>query len=99
MDTKEEIIDFLKMHEKRLKEQYHLVRLGLFGSFARNEAKKESDVDILIELEDNTEDIHELKKSLRSYLQKSFHRNVDLAREKYLKSYAKEMILRDTIYV
>ena len=58
-----------------------------------------SDVDLLIEIEDGTKNIHDLKVSLNNYLSKAFDRTVDIAREKYLKSYAKESILKDTIYV
>jgi predicted nucleotidyltransferase len=56
-------------------------------------------VDILIELKEGTENVHDLKNELREYLSTHLHRNVDLAREKYLKPYAKEHILKDALYV
>jgi len=99
MNTKKEILDFLQINHQYIVEKYHIKKLGLFGSFARDEQTSESDVDVLIEIEDGTKNIHDLKASLNAYLSKAFNRSVDLAREKYLKPYAKEDILKDTIYV
>jgi len=53
----------------------------------------------LIEIEEGTKNIHDLKVSLNEYLSTAFNRSVDIAREQYLKSYVKELILKDTIYV
>jgi len=99
MNTKHEILNFLKHNHSYIITKYHLTKIGLFGSFARDEQSKDSDVDLLIEIEDGITDVHELKISLNHYLSNAFKRSVDLAREKYLKPYAKEFILKDTIYV
>ena len=98
MNTKKEILAFLQANQTLLKEKYHVSKIGLFGSFARDEATIESDVDIIIEL-DNVDNVYDVKSSLREYLSQAFGRSVDLAREKYLKPYAKEQILKDTVYV
>ena len=98
MNTKKEILAFLQANQTLLKEKYHVSKIGLFGSFARDEATVESDVDIIIEL-DNVDNVYDVKSSLREYLSQAFGRSVDLAREKYLKPYAKEQILKDTVYV
>ena len=99
MNTQKEILDFLSLHKSFLENRFHLSKIALFGSFSRNEATKTSDVDILIELKEGTENVHDLKNELREYLSTHLHRNVDLAREKYLKPYAKEHILKDALYV
>jgi len=99
LNSKGEILDFLKNNRKFLRETYHVTKIGLFGSFARDEQKNDSDVDLLIDIEDGTKNIHDLKLSLKEYLSNKFGRNVDLAREKYLKPYAKKYILKDTVYV
>lgn len=99
MNTQKEILDFLRQNRKFLLENYHITKIGLFGSFAKNEQKEHSDIDLLIDLEDGVENIHDLKLSLKNYLKNSLGRNVDLAREKYLKPYAKKYILRDVVYV
>lgn len=99
MDTKKEIISFLQQNKDQLKKQYHITKIGLFGSFARDEQTDKSDVDLLIELDSDVTNIYDTKEALKSFLSNSFDRSVDLAREKYLKPYAKELILKDTIYV
>ncbi len=99
MNTKEEILSFLYKNKSFLAEKYHVTSIGLFGSFARDEQKQGSDVDLLIELDNDVSNIYDIKTSLKEYLSKSFNRSVDIAREKYLKPYAKAEILQDTMYV
>ena len=99
MDTKKDILDFLKQNRMYLSNNYHISKIALFGSFAKNKQNDDSDVDILIDIKDDVENIHELKRSLKKYLSNAFDRKVDLAREKYLKPYAKKYILKDAIYV
>ncbi len=99
MNTKKEILDFLSKNKYELLSKYHLSKIGLFGSFSRGEATKNSDVDIIFDFKENIGDIYSLKIALKEYLSKTFNRSVDLAREKYLNPYAKKQILQDTIYV
>ena len=99
MDTKNDILDFLKQNRMYLSNNYHISKIALFGSFVKNKQNDDSDVDILIDIKDDAKNIHELKLSLKKYLSNAFGRKVDLAREKYLKPYAKKYILKDAIYV
>ncbi len=99
MNSKNEIIHFLQKNKNHLANAYHIKKIGLFGSFARDEQTKESDVDLLIEFEDGVKDIYDTKQALSLFLSSAFKRSVDIAREKYLKPYAKDFILKDAIYV
>jgi len=99
MESKKEIISFLRKNKNYFQEDFHITKIALFGSFAREEQGEESDVDILIELKKNTPNIFELKTKLREYLKNKFNREVDIAREKYLKPCNKEEILKEAIYV
>ena len=99
MNTKEEILQFLINNKFFLRERFRLVKIGLFGSFARGDQKPTSDVDILIELEDDAKNIFDLEYDLKELLKKQFNRNVDVCEEKYIKSYFKPFILKDAIYV
>ncbi|MFA5905530.1 MAG: nucleotidyltransferase domain-containing protein [Desulfobacula sp.] len=49
--NKQEIIEFLISHKRELYEKYGVTRIGLFGSYARDEAKEGSDIDIAVEIE------------------------------------------------
>ena len=96
---KKEILNYLKSNKQNFKDTYHLIKIGLFGSFAKDLQSTESDIDLLIEFEANTENISEIKEELKILLKNKFNRNVDICREKYLKPYIREHILRETIYV
>lgn len=97
--TRDDVLIFLRQNKELFSNRYHITKIGLFGSFARNEQTDSSDIDILFELEDGTTSVYDLKQDLRNYLSDALHRSVDLAREKYLKPYALEQIKKDAVYV
>ncbi|PIP75449.1 hypothetical protein COU24_00875 [Candidatus Kuenenbacteria bacterium CG10_big_fil_rev_8_21_14_0_10_39_14] len=99
MLEQEEILNFLKQNKKNFRENYRITKLGLFGSFLSGNNTENSDIDILIELEDGTQNIYELKSRLRQFIRDNLNRDVDLAREKYLKPYIKGKILKEVYYV
>jgi len=96
---KEQIIAFLKTNKHYLRSKYHISKLGLIGSFARDEEYEGSDIDLLIEFEPGTSNIYDIKYDLREYLKSHFNKEIDLCREKYIKPQYKEYILKDIIYV
>lgn len=51
MKTLEEIKEILAKYKEELKKKYGVKRIGIFGSYARNEQSEISDLDILVELE------------------------------------------------
>ncbi len=67
MDTKKDILDFLKQNRMYLSNNYHISKIALFGSFVKNKQNDDSDVDILIDIKDDTKNIHELKLSLKCF--------------------------------
>jgi len=72
-----EIRLLLRSHQEGWARRFHLRRIGLFGSTARNEATATSDVDVWVELDPLTPfaTVH-LKRELEALLQ----RPVDLVR-------------------
>jgi len=93
------ILTFLQEHKSEFHTRFGIAKIALFGSFARDEATTNSDIDVLISYVDNPGDVYTNKQNFKSYLQNYFHRNVDVANEKYLKPFAKDAILKDAIYV
>lgn len=69
------------------------------GSFSRNEETNESDIDLIVEFKSGTLDLMHTKEKLRKSIQKRLGRRVDICREKYLKPYYKNRILKDAIFV
>jgi uncharacterized protein len=97
--SKDDILSYIRSRKGALRSQYHVRKIALIGSFARNEQTSESDVDLLIDLEEDTPHIYEVKRSLRNELERQFGRKVEIASERYLRSYYRNEILRDAIYV
>ncbi|MEC9491647.1 nucleotidyltransferase family protein [Flexistipes sp.] len=95
--TKEQILQYLREHKKELYEKYGVRKIGLFGSYARNENKKSSDIDIVVELESDNKfrSFFELK----YYLEESLDMEVDLGIESAVKKEVRNQINRDIIYV
>ena len=99
MIKKEEILAFLRERKDDFFVEFRLVKIGLFGSFARDEGTENSDIDLIVEFEPNTENLTEKKSKLKDLLSDKFGREVDICREKYVKPYFKSQILESAIYV
>lgn len=67
MHTRQDILSFLRDNKEYLRTHFHLTKVGIFGSFAQNEQKQDSDIDILIEMEEETKNIFDLKYELRDF--------------------------------
>lgn len=96
--TLAEIIGILKEHEKDLKRRYKVKEIGVFGSYLRSEAKQDSDLDILIEFEQDA-DIGLIKfVELENYLSELFGLKVDLVERSVLKPRIGKHILKEVVY-
>jgi predicted nucleotidyltransferase len=91
------IINFLKTHKQELRDQFGLQKIGLFGSYARDEQTEESDIDIAVEIE-STNKFRSFF-ALKRYLEDNLHKKVDLGIESTLKPTVKSYITKDMIYV
>ena len=99
MKTREEIIEELSYLKPELIAKYGIEKIGIFGSYASGNADNNSDLDLIIEFIENQSNVYKTKKELRALLEAKFGLKVDLARAKYLKSYFREEILKQVIYV
>jgi predicted nucleotidyltransferase len=98
MLSQNDVFSYFKQNKTVLLNRFHLKRLGIFGSFARNEQNEESDIDIIADFEDNIDDIYALKEEFRALLFQHFGRQADICNVKYLKSYYKDVILNEAIF-
>lgn len=80
-----------------LKKRYHVKKMGIFGSVARGEQTKKSDVDILVEFNAPIGFFDFI--GLEDFLSKTLHKKVDLVSKKALKPIIKKDILKEVIYV
>ena len=98
MKTRDQILTFLAQNKKLFRDRYHIIRIGLFGSYARGEQTTKSDVDLLVEFEENTQDLYDLKIQIKEFIKESLGIEVDICREKYIKPRIKSSILKETVY-
>lgn len=85
MYTKHEILDFISKNKSFLQKQYHISKIGLLGSFSRDEQSTHSDIDLIVEFEENTNNLYDIKIEIRKFFKNQFNLNVDICREKYIK--------------
>ena len=94
--TKEQILSYLHEHKAEFQRKYGVEEIGLFGSFARGDAKAESDIDLLVSMPSTFDNVMNLKFEL----EESLHKKVDLlTKHKYMKPFLLEMISKDIVYV
>ena len=98
MLTKKEIIQYLKENKEFFKIKFDILKIGIFGSYARDEQTETSDIDIIIEMPLDTTEIFEKKQELKKVLKQTFHRNIDVCRERSIRPMFKKIILKDVIY-
>jgi predicted nucleotidyltransferase len=98
MKSRDQILAFLKQNKIMFRDRYHIIRIGLFGSYARGDQNVNSDIDLLVEFEDNTQDLYDLKLQLKDFFQKNLGIEIDICREKYIKPRIKKSILKETVY-
>lgn len=91
---RDEVLSQLKRHKRQLK-KFGVSSLSLFGSVARNEARRNSDVDILVEF-DRPIGLFEFAR-LKLYLEELLGREVDLVTPEALRKELKETILQEAI--
>jgi hypothetical protein len=99
MYTQSEVIEILKTDKAMLQQQYGLVKIGLFGSYAKGAQTPESDLDIIVEYEEGAKNLLEKRLALENYLRLKFRLPVDVAREKYIRPRLKQRILNHAIFV
>jgi uncharacterized protein len=93
VSTKQEVLDRLRSSSQDLR-RFGVSRVGLFGSFVRDEASADSDVDLLVEFESG-------KKTFDNFMDLGFHledllgRRVETITPESLSPYIGPYILRE----
>ena len=97
MKPRKDIEKILKEHRKELAEKYKVKELGIFGSCVRDEQRKRSDVDILVEFDE----VPDLLKfiELERHLERLLGRKVDLVRKQALRQELRDTILSEVITI
>ena len=92
MESREEILDILRREIPFISQNYRVKRVGVFGSFAKNSANDQSDIDIVVEFE---KPIGLKFVSLAEYLEKKLNRKIDLLTKEGINSIRNDEIAAD----
>lgn len=91
-----ELREIIKQHREELEQKFKVKSIAIFGSYARGEQNKESDVDILVEFK---EPVGFLFIHLADFLEKILKVKVDLITRDAIKPNRKKYIMEDLTYV
>lgn len=92
-----DLIHIIQQEKDFLKKKYNISGIALFGSFARDEQTKNSDIDLLVEFSDNPDLFTYIE--INNYLKKKLRRKVDLVTEEALRPDIKKQIMSEVIYL
>jgi uncharacterized protein len=91
------IISILQSLKPRLTEQYHITRIGVFGSVIRGTQTDGSDIDLLVEFSDPPGLFGFME--IEHFLSDTLHAHVDLVDVEGIKPRLKTRILSEVRYV
>lgn len=95
--SKEAVLKILRKFREKNDQRFHLLKLGLFGSYAKGTQNENSDIDIVVEIP--KQDFFELF-DIKQELEKDLSKSVDVIsyREK-MNGFLKKRIEKEAIYV
>ena len=98
ISSRQEMVAYLKNNKRLFYEKFGVTRMGIFGSFVREEQTCSSDIDMVVEIEKDRKNIHSFL-PLKRFLEKELARTIDLGFEHSLKPAVREKIKGQIIYV
>ncbi|TAF77859.1 MAG: nucleotidyltransferase [Bacteroidetes bacterium] len=97
MKTLQEIKEKLGTVKSKLKQDYKVVSLELFGSYARNEQTENSDLDILVSFDENNYPGYLEFVKLENYLSQLVNLKIDLVPKDSIKPFLRKYILNEAV--
>ena len=93
---RDKVLEVLQQHQQAFTE-FGVISLAIFGSVARDEARLDSDVDILVEFDGRV--TFDRYMDVKFYLEDSLGTPVDLVSRPMLKPLIRSTVEEETIYV
>lgn len=95
--TKNNILSTIRGNQKAIK-SFGVKRIGLFGSFVREEQDSESDIDLLVEFDHGKKTFHNFIE-LSFFLEELFKARIELVTAEAVSPYLKPYIMKEVEYV
>ncbi|GAB3795668.1 nucleotidyltransferase family protein [Spirosoma humi] len=95
--NKQAILQFIQRNRQHIK-SFGVARIGLFGSFVRNEQRVDSDIDLLVDYEAGQASFKNLM-NLAFFFEDSFHRKIELVTPSSLSTRLQQYIAKEVEYV
>ena len=96
MRSASEIMEILNKNMDYMRKEFSVRKIGVFGSYVKDSANSNSDIDILVEFEEKTFDNY---MDLKFFLEDLFGKKVDLVISDAIKKRIQPAILRETQYI
>ena len=93
------ILDTLRANRDRLRTEFGIERIGLYGSFARNEQHDKSDIDLVYDLVKGQRLGLIERDRLQRWFSRHMYRNIDLVNQQYMNPFTRYTMREDVIYV
>lgn len=94
---RDQILEVLKQYKKRTGDKYGVVKIGIFGSVAREKPHEQSDLDIVVDLRE--QDLFNLI-GIKQDLEESLHAEIDIVSYRPgMNPFLKKRIDQEAVYV
>jgi predicted nucleotidyltransferase len=88
----------LQERKNYLVEKFGIIEIAIFGSYARGEQRKDSDVDLIVDFKEGYKTFDNYM-NLKFYLEELFGKKVDLVIKSAINPRIKPFIIEEAIYV
>jgi uncharacterized protein len=96
VQNKQQAFERIRTHQSALK-QFGAARIGLFGSFVRDEQTEQSDIDFVVEFEGGKKTFKNFM-NMADYLEKLMSRKVDLLTWEGMATFVKKNVEQEIEY-
>jgi len=97
VSTKSELFSLIVRHKSDIR-KYGVAKIGVFGSFVRDEANRKSDVDLMVDFEPGKKTFDNFM-DLNFFMEDITGRRVQILTPQYINRHLKPYILKELEYV
>lgn len=97
VSSKQQLFELIQKHQDKIF-SFGVIKVGVFGSFARNELNDQSDVDFFMEFEIEKKTLKNFI-GLKNFLEEILQRKVEIVTPESLNKFIGKYILKEVDYV